>query len=63
MDEIEDLEVEIAQLEDENATLLRQRNAWRRLAEDAVAVIRDRENARPQAIIKVIETANQLAKN
>ena len=60
MDDIEDLEVEIAQLEDENASLLRQRNAWRRLADDAVAVIRDRENARPQAIIKVIETFKQL---
>ena len=60
MDDIEDLEIEIAQLEDENASLLRQRNAWRRLADDAVAVIRDRENARPQAIIKVLETFKQL---
>lgn len=32
-DDIESLEIEIAELEEENATLLRQRNGWRQAAE------------------------------
>jgi len=60
MDEIEDLEVEIAQLEDENAALLSQRNNWRRLAEDSIAIIRNRENATRQAIGKLLKTFTQL---
>ena len=60
MHDIEELEVEIAQLEDENAALLSQRNNWRRLAEDSIAVIRNRENATRQAIGKLLKTLTQL---
>ena len=60
MHDIEELEVEIAQLEDENAALLSQRNNWRRLAEDSIAVIRKRENATREAISKLLKTFTQL---
>jgi len=36
----DDLEIEIAELEEENATLLRQRNGWRQAAETLAEALR-----------------------